>query len=449
VRGRGSAIRQDHRSGMPGRALLVSQVDPWGDNSGARTRQRLVVESLGRDHVIDLVVISHHRQLPSLAAHPALTRVVNIELEPAVARTRARGRWLLRGDRPLELNGRDQARPRSELKNWMRGSYDLVWVTRSATYDVVAPVLPEAPLIVDLDDLEGEKLRGRISTTSSERPRGVGSVNHRLHTLRDLRNARCWDRFDRAVASHADATLVCSELDRQRLDAPRARVLPNGYVQPRAARGRVRVSPAPTILLQGELTYAPNVDGAEWFASVVFPLVRAALPQARLRLVGRSGRRVQRLQQLSGVTVTGFVPDMEDELARADLVVVPVRYGGGTRIKVLEAWAHQIPLVSTPLGAEGLDGVAGRHLLESATAQGFAACCLQLLADESLRRRLVADAHALFLQRYEHATVVARAADLIAEVETAWRPRRPWPRSHSTRRPVVSHASNTYDRSTQ
>ena len=101
------------------------------------------------------------------------------------------------------------------------------------------------------------------------------------------------------------------------------------------------------------------------------------------------------------MTVTGYVPHIEDELARSDAVIVPIRCGSGTRIKLLEAFAHRIPAVSTSIGAEGLAVVGGTHLLLADDDEAFAPACVRVLRDLELRRALVDEAERLYLAQYQ------------------------------------------------
>ena len=106
------------------------------------------------------------------------------------------------------------------------------------------------------------------------------------------------------------------------------------------------------------------------------------------------------------VTMVGQVPAIDAELARADLVVVPIRFGSGTRVKIVEAFAQRVPVVSTTLGAEGLEARNGEHLLLADTPDAIAAACAQLLTDPELRQRIVDGAHKLFLERLQRDRVV-------------------------------------------
>ena len=108
--------------------------------------------------------------------------------------------------------------------------------------------------------------------------------------------------------------------------------------------------------------------------------------------------------------MVGPVPDIVTELSRADVVVVPIRFGSGTRVKIIEAFADRIPVVSTTLGAEGLGADDGRHLLLADSAQDVAAACARLLTQTDLRRRLVEAAHELYLDVFESEVVERRIA---------------------------------------
>ena len=145
--------------------------------------------------------------------------------------------------------------------------------------------------------------------------------------------------------------------------------------------GRDDVATPPVVVFQGTLRYSPNADAARFLVEDVGPRLRALVPDARIRLVGVAPPALARLAHPPAVTLTGQVPDITAELARADVVVIPLRYGSGTRVKILEAFAHRIPVVSTSLGAEGLDVVAGKQLLVADDAEGIAQACASVLGD--------------------------------------------------------------------
>jgi glycosyltransferase involved in cell wall biosynthesis len=186
-----------------------------------------------------------------------------------------------------------------------------------------------------------------------------------------------------------------------RSNLPNVTVIPNTYPLPRMPAGDPSAEKPPVVLLQGRLDYPPNIDGAEWLATAIGPRIRSEIGAVEIRLVGRPASSVLKLHEPPAVTVVGPVPSMDDELARASVAVVPVRYGGGTRIKILESFAHRVPVVSTTVGAEGLDVEDGVHLLLADDAAAFAAATVRLLRDRSLRRRLSDAAEALHRDRYD------------------------------------------------
>ena len=148
----------------------------------------------------------------------------------------------------------------------------------------------------------------------------------------------------------------------------------------------------------------------------MFPNLLRRFPEAQLRIVGHGDERVRELDTLRNVTVVGYVESIEDELARCDLVVVPIRYGSGTRIKVLEAFAHGLPVVSTRLGVEGIDARPGVHLLVADKPDEFAEACARVVLDDSLRRSMISNARALFEARYTWGSIRNDIAALATDV---------------------------------
>jgi glycosyltransferase involved in cell wall biosynthesis len=193
-------------------------------------------------------------------------------------------------------------------------------------------------------------------------------------------------------------------------------VIPNGYDAPLRPLGKPVVGRPPTILFQGLMTYPPNVDGARWLVREVLPHLRAQLGTVRIRLVGQAEGEVLALATDPEVVVTGHVDSMADELARADLIVVPIRFGSGTRVKILEAFAHRIPVASTHVGAEGLAVQDGRELLMADEAESLAEACIRLLSEPDLRRSVVAEAQARFDADYRWEAIHSRVQLLVEQM---------------------------------
>jgi glycosyltransferase involved in cell wall biosynthesis len=139
----------------------------------------------------------------------------------------------------------------------------------------------------------------------------------------------------------------------------------------------------------GAMDWLPNVDGVNFFLGEVLPRIRRLVPRAELWVVGRNPS-ASRLRTYAGdgVRVTGTVDDVRPYLARASLVVVPLRIGGGTRLKILEAWAMRKAVLSTVVGAEGLPAVDGENIALADTPEGMAARAVALLTDAKGAARL-------------------------------------------------------------
>ena len=152
----------------------------------------------------------------------------------------------------------------------------------------------------------------------------------------------------------------------------------------------------------GSMDWMANIDGASWFLDEVLPRIRRRKPECSLAIVGRNPppALVARLERKSGVMVTGTVPDVRPYLWGSSVSIVPLRVGSGTRLKIFEAMAAGIPVVSTAIGAEGLPVRSGETLLLADTAEAFAARCVELLADAQQRERLTRAAHDLVASRY-------------------------------------------------
>lgn len=163
------------------------------------------------------------------------------------------------------------------------------------------------------------------------------------------------------------------------------------------------------ILTMGTLYYPPNADGIRWFVQEVFPRVREKMPKVTLTIVGKNPPRdFVRLSEdpQSGVTVTGFVEELDPYFAKSALMVIPVRAGGGMRVRILEAFARAMPVVTTTVGLEGIQAERGTEVLVEDAPESFAASVLNLLQDTELQSRLAANGRRLVETRYDWQVVL-------------------------------------------
>ena len=194
--------------------------------------------------------------------------------------------------------------------------------------------------------------------------------------------------FERRACRAATAVAACSEADARALQAlvPGLEVLvvPNGVDMERYQPGIPDSLPLqhPAIVFTGKMDFRPNVDGVLWFYERVWPTVRATVRDVRFYVVGQSPhQRLAPLRADPQVTITGHVPDILPYFGGADVYIVPLRIGGGTRLKVLEAMSSGLPIVSTTLGAEGIELTPGQHALLADEPEAFARAVLSVLGD--------------------------------------------------------------------
>lgn len=318
-------------------------------------------------------------------------------------RLRFKRYWL-----PHELVRNDGGRLEAAYRAFV-ADHELVLFHHVESYVLLRRALGEERVIVDLDDLEAVAARQRLrmawskqlSVSSSGRlvviPEPARSMLIRLRrmpklaavTARTTVHVIAWRRAQRRAVSSCEAVLVCSHDDLRALGSvENGFVVPNSWPRPDPAHSVAAVRSSTTVAFWGPMSYGPNADGATWFARQVLPLLRHHVPNAQLLLIGRGGERLG-LEAIPGVEITGFLDDLEPVLASVAVCVVPLRMGVGTRIKILEAWANRIPVVSTSVGAYGLDAVDGDEILIADAPSFFADQVARVLGDAELRQRMV------------------------------------------------------------
>jgi len=199
------------------------------------------------------------------------------------------------------------------------------------------------------------------------------------------------ERYERIVVRKFHHVVAVSESDRalmtQWVDGDRVTVVPTGVDLAEYRPAPDASEPGPVVTFVGAMDWEPNVDGVEYFASEIWAAIKADVPDARLRIVGRNpGRRVKKLESDS-IEVTGRVPSVVKYLHESAVVIVPLRIGGGTRLKIYEAMATAKAVVSTTIGAEGLDVHHGRDIMLADDTRSFGQAVIMLLRDRELRRR--------------------------------------------------------------
>jgi len=310
--------------------------------------------------------------------------------------------YLLRlADRAPYAVSRFKSTPvREKLDAWFRQRRFDVAVCDFLDAAVNFPSSPTVPSVLFQHNVESEIWRRHAETETNPAKRPVYGMEFRKMLA-----------YEKSAVQSFPHVIAVSEHDRQLMgawiDPAQITVVPTGvdlrHYQPDVTDREV----APLVMFVGAMDWEPNVDAVEFFCGEIWPSVLARIPEAKFRIVGRNPDR--RVQQFAGssVEVTGRVPAVIDHLREAAVVIVPLRIGGGTRLKIYEAMAAGKAVVSTSVGAEGLDVHHGRDIVLADDSKAFADAVLMLLQDSVVRKRYERAAAEL-AARYDWPAVGAR-----------------------------------------
>jgi len=219
-----------------------------------------------------------------------------------------------------------------------------------------------------------------------------------------------WWVLESLLIPSFDDVVVCSEFDRQRLrrrfPGTRWHVVPNTVAEPPEFNplGSDRF----TFLFVGHLGYLPNWDAVLFFCTHVLPVLRRNAPgKFRVLIVGRAGGDLDKLTAIKEVRLVVKPADLTAYYGQSDAVIVPLRGGGGTRVKILEAFSYGLPVVSTTIGAEGLEVTPCSDIIIADGAEAFADRCLRIWTDNLLRQRIAGAGRDVWRRKYSPAVLVA------------------------------------------
>jgi len=258
--------------------------------------------------------------------------------------------------------------------------------------------------ILDLDDLEHMKFALRAEIDATWRWR----LSARVQSYK-------WRRLEYDSFRRFNRVVLCSREDKRIMgDHPRIRIVPNGFPAP-PERPIWKPSEDCYLGFIGTLNYGPNTEGVEWFRDQVWPLIRKAVPQAKLRLVGKIPEKDAFLNS-PGFEPLGFVEDPTEEFSRWQAMIVPLRYGGGTRLKILEAFSRKCPVISTAVGAYGLEVTHNKNILLEDAPQSFANQCIRLLREPTDGKSLAEAGWELFQKQYTWDVIGNSIQNAVAEI---------------------------------
>jgi glycosyltransferase involved in cell wall biosynthesis len=376
------------------RILLVTPFVPHRRaGHGTATVASRVVEHLAAKHELSVVTFCDGDRDRGLVEE--LERLgISVTALPFPAGDFLRRQWIrlksIVDRRPLMVSLFDSTRMREEIRRQLQARrIDIVHIdnTQMGPYvDVVGAGGPRT-VLVEID-VSVRPLRRRYEQERSFVKRAF---------LR--REWRRMSGFEPAMCRRFDCVFAVSEADRELLESQRAaqrlRVFRYGVDDEFFAIPPKRDNGA-SLVFVGSFMHPPNVDAARWFVKDVFPQVRAQVPEARAVFVGGWHDRIADLAGHPGVVVTGWVDDVKEYLSAADVCIVPLRWGGGVKLKTLEMMAAGRAVVTTEVGAEGIDVTDGAEVvLAPVSAEAFAARTIELLKDPARREALGRNARQL------------------------------------------------------
>jgi glycosyltransferase involved in cell wall biosynthesis len=371
-------------------------------DTGGKIRSFNLLRHLDRDHELTLLSYygggrDHEYERHLAATFTGGTAIHTGALDGSRLSQAIDYAWRAVSPAPYAVAKFTSPRVRRQVLEWDRaGRFDIA-VCDFLSASLNFPSRPNTPTVLFQHNVESV-LWARQAATEP----------HPLKRVLFAREARKMKRYERQTVARFNHVIAVSEEDRQSMaamtTAARIAVIPTGVdtqlFRPTARNG----SPEREVLFLGSMDWEPNIDAVQFFCDRIWPLIRAAVPDARFRIVGRNPAPAVRRLASDSIEVVGRVPSVTEYLHRAAVVVVPLRAGGGTRLKIYEAMAAAKAVVSTQVGAEGLDVDHGRNIVLADTPPAFAEAVSRLLTDGTERQHIEDGALAL-ASRYDWSAV--------------------------------------------
>lgn len=377
--------------------LVLYPYIPWPLDRGTYHRTYHLLRALATEHQVDLLCLTENGErmehAPVFEQFCQKVRFAPIEHPP----------WAKLADRllsrtPTSVQHWDTPAARSAVATMLaQGSYDAAYVCDIVMAQFFLDQHQDLPLIID---------RSRVDLLFQSTQRRLMSKGF-LNRLNDMEAVfKTW-LFERRIAARARLQIICGPDDQTYIRQHISKTVPlhvlaNGvdedYFHPQATH--TPAAEKPTVLFCGAMDYTPNIDALRWYFTDVHAALSQQVPGLQVLIVGKDPiPEIRAYAQLPGVTVTGSVPDVRPYYQSAWLQMVPLRIGGGTRLKIVESLAIGTPVVSTTIGAQGLDLQHGQDLLLADSPADFALQLARGLQDSALRQHLRQHGRSTVLQR--------------------------------------------------
>jgi glycosyltransferase involved in cell wall biosynthesis len=412
------------------RILFLSQCLPFPPHSGVTRRTYHILQELQRDFDVTLVAFSRRVHQADAAAVARAAEVLSRELSDVMTPVRIASDYSLArklrnhalsvlSREPYVFHEYGDPRFGRELQQAVaRTRPDMIHLDSMDLYRWL-PSLPALPTACTHHSIESELLR--LQADHFPNPVVRAYLNHQAALV---------EKIERRLCPRFDLNVMTSEVDAERLRVlaygAQTTVIPNGvdveFFRPSppddVVPGRVAFL-GPTYMF-------PNRDAVDFFLADAWPLVRERCPESTFHLIGKNSvEEKARFESHVGVTSNGHVQDIRPHFAEAAVSIVPIRVGGGTRLKILDCWSMGKAVVSTAVGCEGLETVDGRNILIRDDPAEFAEAVVQVLRDRDLRDRLGREARKTAETLYAWRVVGRKLVGLYQDLLPA--PAGPWP----------------------
>ncbi len=393
--------------------LITTPYLPYPLNNGGLIRVHHLVINIAQVHSVTLVCMEPDNELQAAGIDVLESKGVTVELVP-VAKNQLKSNKRIYQLLSLFTNRTYQyyqyyseamQKRINDLCNKSTFEIILAEFSQMGYYE-----LPDnAKKYVDQHNVEYEIMQRTFETERSPLRKLLAKSEWRKYNKHEIENC---EKFDTCLTtSQRDADILSARLT----SATNFHVIPNG-VDSEFFRPIEQPQNPDLILFTGTISYYPNVEGILWFTKNVWPLIKQKNPSSQFCIAGKSPpSEIQALSSDPSITVTGAVDDMRDYYAKAAVVVVPLRVGGGTRLKILEAMAMEKAIVSTGVGAEGIEYTPNQNILIEDDAEAFANATIRVMKDTTLRNTLQSQGRRLVEELYDWKAVTGKLCKIFED----------------------------------
>jgi glycosyltransferase involved in cell wall biosynthesis len=408
------------------RVLWVSHIVPYPPKSGVHLRSFNLLRGVAASHEVDLFAFVQEQWLRVFYASPEQGLD---ECGRALASLCRSVRFL-----PIEKLRRPGGKWRTALEGLVLPSgYTIRWLQGEHARETFMHAAQTKYDLAHFDTIGLAPFRGLIdcrtatlghhNIESSMLLRRASNEANMLKKAYFYSEGKRLQRYESRITPTFNANITCSELDSERLKqiAPTAHTItiPNGvdveYFSPQAGEAN-----ANSLVFVGSLNWYPNVDAAFFLLREIWPALKSHMPQLRLDIVGSAppSQLVELAASLEGVQVHGFVDDVRPYMQRAAVYVCPIRDGGGTKLKLLDAFSMAKCVVAHPIACEGIDAVPGIHVEHAGKGQEFVSAIQRLLADPARRNQMGLAARQLAIESYSFSRIGKMLAETFHALAT-------------------------------